>query len=291
VYDSHEIHQFSISMQVRPRLWRAACRWVECVCIRSADAVITVNQACAKAIARIHGVARPVVLHNTPALAERLAQPRHGLRQSIGAAPSDPVAIYCGGLTPSRGIEQAIRSLAFAPNIRLALLGYGEPAYLESLRRLAAKIRVEERVFFVPPVGPLEVSAVMREASLSLVLIQDIGLSYRYSSPNKLFESLHAGLPIVGSDLPEIRRVLKKFDCGIAVAERNPEAIAHAMLRILGDAQLHARLTRGARAAAQQLNWEIEEAKLIGIYATVLGFDSAFAMANGAAHRQTTHIL
>jgi glycosyltransferase involved in cell wall biosynthesis len=271
VYDSHEIHQFSISMQVRPPLWRAACRWVECACVRTADAVITVNEACAKAIARIHRVARPIVLHNTPSLTERHARPRSGLRETIGAGPDDPVAIYCGGLSPNRGIEQAIRAIALVPRAKLALLGYGDLQYLDSLRRLASRIGVDGRVHFVPPVGALEVSAMMREANVSLVLIQDIGLSYRFSSPNKLFESVHAGLPIVGSDLPEIRRVLHKFGCGFAVPERDPEAIARAVKDILGDPVIRARLSEGARAAAAHLNWEIEETKLVGAYADLLG--------------------
>jgi glycosyltransferase involved in cell wall biosynthesis len=291
VYDSHEIHQFSVSMQVRPRLWRAACRWVECACIRTADAVITVNEACAKAIARIHRVARPVVLHNTPALTEHHVQLRTGLREVIGAAPADPIAIYCGGLARNRGIEQSIRAVALAPGVKLVLLGYGEASYLDALRRLSARVGVQSRVFFVPPVGPLEVSAIMREANVSLVLIQDVGLSYHYSSPNKLFESLHAGLPIIGSDLPEIRRVLRRFGCGIAVPERDLQAIARAMREILGNRDRHAQLSRGARAAALQLNWDLEEAKLVGTYAGVLGLTPDLATAGAPAPRQPTTIL
>ena len=116
-------------------------------------------------------------------------------------------------------------------------------------------------------------------------------MSYRFSSPNKLFESLHAGLPIIGSDLPEIRRVLRRFKCGIAVPERDPDAIARAMTDILGARDLHARLSDGARAAAIHLNWETEEAKLVSAYAGILGFDTDLATAGAPARRQPTQVL
>jgi glycosyltransferase involved in cell wall biosynthesis len=269
VYDSHEIHCFSISIQSRPALWRRACRHVERFCIRRADAAITVNESCAKAIARLHGVPRPAVLYNSPALADRGARPPRGLRETVGAAASAPIAIYAGSLTINRGIEQAIRALALAPGIRLALLGYGEPVYLASLRGLAAELGVAERVLFVPAVAPREVSGAMREADASLVLIQDAGLSYRYSTPNKLFESLHAGIPIIGADLPEIRRALRRFDCGLTVRAEEPESIARAMQRLLSDRALQARLAAGAQRAALELNWESEEAKLARTYASI----------------------
>lgn len=287
VYDSHELHQFSVSMQVRPRLWRAACRWIECLAVRSADAVITVNEACAKAIARVHRTRRPLVLYNAPALADRNTAPRGGIRAMIGAARDERVAVYCGGLSPNRGIEQAIRAISHLAGVKLALLGYGETSYLESLRRFAEKNNAADRVYFVPPVPPSQVSSVMREADVSLVLIQDVGLSYHFSTPNKLFESLHAGLPIVGSDLPEIRRVLRKFGCGVPVAANSPAAIAAAMEEILADRVLRARLTEGARTAALHLNWEIEEAKLVGTYGAILGLQPDLAV----APRESSHVL
>lgn len=286
VYDSHEIHQYSVSMQVRPSLWRAACRRVERFCIRGADAVITVNEACAKAIARIHRIPRPLVVHNVPAIAHQGVRPARGLRESIGAQASDRVAVYCGSLLPNRGIEQAIAAIARLPNVKLALLGYGEKAYLESLRRVARRAGVEGRLHLVPPVSPRAVSAAIREADVSLVLIQDAGLSYHFSSPNKLFESVHAGIPVIGSDLPEIRRVLCTFDCGLIVTPDEPQSIAEAMERILRDGALRERLAAGSRVAASQINWENEEAKLLSAYERLLGLRVAPSPA-----RETTHPL
>jgi glycosyltransferase involved in cell wall biosynthesis len=99
------------------------------------------------------------------------------------------------------------------------------------------------------------------------VLIQGKVLNYRFSSPNKLVESLHAGLPVVGADLPEIRRVIRAHGCGVTVDARDPAAIARAMREIVGDPALRARMAAGARAAAQRLNWEAQESALLGVYA------------------------
>jgi glycosyltransferase involved in cell wall biosynthesis len=268
VYDSHEVHLFTVGMlSMRPRGWRALCRHVERFCVRRADALFTVNDAFARAIARTHGVRRPVALYNAPRFDEQRAVASRTVRTAVGARAADPLAVYCGAIAPQRGVEEAIDALALAPGLRLALLGYGDPAYLDSLRRRAATARVGERLFFVPPVPPMEVCAAMRDADLSLVLFQDFGLTYRYNSPNKIPESMHAGLPIVGSDLPEIRRVLRHYDCGLVADPRDPAAIARAMRRIVEEPGLRARLAAGARAAAQRFNWETEEPNLLRAYA------------------------
>jgi len=268
VYDSHEVHLFTVGMlSLRPRGWRAACRCVERFCVRRADAVFTVNHAFARAIARTHRVPRPIALYNAPRMTEQRATASRTVRAAVGAGPAEPLAVYCGAIAPQRGVEEAIDALGLAPRLRLALLGYGAPVYLESLRRRAAAARVSERLFFVPPVPPMEVCAAMRDADLSLVLFQDFGLTYRYNSPNKIPESMHAGLPIVGSDLPEIRRVLRRYDCGLVADPRDPASIADAMRRIAEDPALRARLAAGARAAAQRFNWETEEPNLLRAYA------------------------
>jgi glycosyltransferase involved in cell wall biosynthesis len=267
VYDSHEVAQFSVQMQKRPRLWRAAARAIERRCMRGAALVITVNPSCARAIARIHGVARPLVLYNAPRLADRDAPTAMRLREFVGARDDEAVAVYCGGLQPQRGIEEAIAALAQVPQARLALLGYGAPAYLESLKAAATKCGVGERLFLVPAVPSREVSAAIRGADLSLVLIQDAGLSYYLSSPNKLFESVHAGLPIIGADFPEIRAVLERYGCGLPVDQRSPQAIAEAMRSLLDDAPLRRRLAAGCDAAARELNWENQERVLLSSYA------------------------
>jgi glycosyltransferase involved in cell wall biosynthesis len=270
VYDTHELHLYSVGMlRMRPGAWRAACRVVERACMRAADAVITVNHACARALARIHGVPRPLALYNAPRLAESAVGAAHSLRAAAGVPAERPLAVYCGGIHPERGIEQAISALALAPGVSLALLGYGERGYLALLRERASAAGVLERLFFVPAVPPAQVSATMRDADVSLVLIQGNVLNYRFSSPNKLVESLHAGLPVIGADLPEIRRVIRAYGCGFAVDARDAGAIAAALRAVTQDAALRARMAGAAREAARRINWENEEQTLLRAYASL----------------------
>jgi glycosyltransferase involved in cell wall biosynthesis len=266
LYDSHEIHAYSVSMQKRPPLWRAACRRVEAALLRRADAAITANDSYARVIARVHRVAPPVSVYNAPRLAESRGAAPISLREAARTPPGRGVVAYCGRIQRSRGIEESIEALRFAPEMELVLLGDGEPSYFDILRQLARQHGVAERVKFVDPVRPAEVSATLGTADLSLVLIQDAGLSYRLSAPNKLFESVHAGVPMVGCDLPEIRAVVARYECGLIVDQASPRSIAEGARRILGDPALRERFARGARAAAQQLNWEHEEQKLLATY-------------------------
>lgn len=266
VYDSHEVHQYSVSMRKRPRLWRAACRRAEAFFLRRAEVAITANDWYARAIAHVHHVPPPIPLYNAPRLAESGAQAGISLRAAAGSPPQRSIAAYSGRIQPSRGIEEAIEALALVADVDLVLLGAGEPAYIEILCRLAERHGVAGRLKLVPPVQPAQVSATLRGADVGLVLIQDDGLSYRLSAPNKLFEAVHAGLPVIASDFPEMRAVLSRFACGLVVDEASPPSIAAALRAILGDAAGRRRMSEGASAAARELNWENEERKLLAAY-------------------------
>ena len=105
-------------------------------------------------------------------------------------------------------------------------------------------------------------SAAIRGCDVSLVLTQDTGLNNFLSAPNKLFESLHAGVPIIGVPFPEFRAIVSKYQCGLLVDQTSPQAIADAIRTIIGESGLKARMSEGALAAAEQFNWETEESKL-----------------------------
>jgi glycosyltransferase involved in cell wall biosynthesis len=221
---------------------------------------------------RIHGGDKPLAVYNVPRLEDRALPVARRLRELAGAAADEALAVYCGGIAPHRGIEQALAALPLVPHARLALLGFGEPAYLRSLQAESARLGVAHRVCFVPAVRANEVSATLRGADLSLVLIQDAGLNYYLSSPNKLFESVHAGLPVVATRFPEMRSVVERFGCGLLIdAEAPPSAIAQAMGAILRDAPFKRRLAEGAESAARALNWENEERELLRAYVALAG--------------------
>ena len=103
-------------------------------------------------------------------------------------------------------------------------------------------------------------------ADLGVVLTQDNCLNHHYSLPNKLFEYLHAGLPVICSDLPEIARIVQGYQVGELTDPDNPSDIAQSIKSILSDPPRFLQMKINTKKAAEDFNWDKEKRKLITIY-------------------------
>ncbi|MFN2640576.1 MAG: glycosyltransferase [Actinomycetota bacterium] len=262
VYDSHEIyaHQ-NVAHPTRRRRWFVEA--VERRVLKRAAAVITVNESIADYLARRYKIARPVVVMNvpwksTPVAPAELPEPFRDDGLKI---------LYLGGIMRGRGLEGAIRATALIPEAKLIMMGpVMRPMYQESLAKLAAELGIGDRVFFVPPVPPEAVTAVAAHATVGLAMINNICLSYYYSLPNKIFESMHAGLPVVASNFPEIRRVVEAYTVGVTCDPEDPAAIAAAIRAVIEDPQRYEQMRQNAKAAAALFTWDREAEKLRELY-------------------------
>ncbi len=153
--------------------------------------------------------------------------------------------------------------------MRLRLLGPVDSAYREELVRLARAEGVEERVEFAAPVPPSEVVATLAEADVGLALFQPTCLSHRLVLPNKLFEYVLAGLPVVGSDLPMIAKFVEEHGVGAAVDPGDADAIARALEETLRPEQ-NRELRAAARRARASIDWREESEVLAGVYREAL---------------------
>ncbi|UFU07542.1 glycosyltransferase [Ruania halotolerans] len=268
VYDAHELWRHR---NVRPRpVAPHVEHLMERLGIRRATSVITVSPSIAAWLHRTYRLPRtPALVRNIPAAAP-VPDPAQGLlRERAGLDPQTPVIAYGGRITTSRGIEETIDALAHLPEIHLVLLGYGEEDYLAVVRRRARAAGVEERVHMVGAVPSAEVATALADADLSVVYVRPACLSYEYSLPNKLFESIHAGLPIVAADLPDTKAVVLEYGVGeIFAVDGGPAELAAAMQRVLADPQAY---RAAAREAAAALTWEGEAEVLLAEYRRVLG--------------------
>jgi glycosyltransferase involved in cell wall biosynthesis len=102
-----------------------------------------------------------------------------------------------------------------------------------------------------------------------VVLIQDTCRSYHFALPNKLFEYIQAGIPVVGSDLPEIAHIIRDNQIGEFVDPNNPDSIANAIQHLLNDPEYYTRSKLNTRRAAKIFNWERESSKLLDLYANL----------------------
>jgi glycosyltransferase involved in cell wall biosynthesis len=266
VYDAHELYgETSARAGLRSRLAAAAGRLGERVAVRRADAVITTNPSRARVLTERHGRSHVHVLANVPALVTELEPIDPGY-------PKDgPVLLYQGGVYPrSRALEETVQALAYLPGAQLVLLGFGRPELFAQLRTLAEETGVSSRVTFLPPRPFDELVRTAAAADVGLVPIKPEGTNELLGDTNKLHEYLMAGLPVAASDLPEIRRVALAGDppVGEVFDPSSPESIAAAVERLLADPELHGRRRAEARRLAREShNWQLEETRLLALYA------------------------
>lgn len=268
LYDSHELWRHR---NVRPgrKVAPAVEALIERVGIARAAGVITVSDSIADWLQRTYRLpVRPSLVRNIPA-AGPIPSPAEGrLRALAGLDDSARVVAYGGSITTSRGIEETLHALALMePSTHLVMLGYGQEDYLAQLRALAESLGLSERVHVVGPVLPHEVTAALADGDVSVVHIRPTVLSYRFALPNKLFESIRAGLPIVAADLPDMARVVTSLGVGRTSALDDPAALARALTETMADADTY---RAAARAAAAHLTWEAEAENLVDLVSAAI---------------------
>lgn len=263
LFDSHELYPEQEFSAWEQRLWRQ----VETRHISRADAVITVNSSIAREICRRHGIAEPIVVRNAE-LYQRARAEGDGnrLRRALRIPAATPLFLYQGGLSTSRNIETLIAAFGRVrnENVMLAILGDG-PA-LPLLERRVRTLGLTSRVRFHPAVPQAELLEMTRGADFGVIPYRANCLNMELCTPNKLFEFIMARVPIVATDLPEIRRIVDGYDIGLLGRTDDPEAFAglidEALDKRIGSIQTW---RTGLERAAYDLCWEREGEKYLSV--------------------------
>lgn len=274
VYDSHELWTHR---NVRQDRWLAPAveALIERVAVRLVDGIITVSPSIVRWLQETYRLAvAPTLVRNIPVWHGATPDPARGrLRELAGLRPTDKVVAYCGGITTGRGLEETLEALTLLPDdVHLVMLGFGSPDYVSGLLQLAGGRGLQDRVHVAGHVPGPQVPAALADADVAVVFVRPIVLSYLYSLPNKLFESIHAGLPIVAADLPDTAQVVRDHGVGEVFDARTSAQLAEAITDVLVAPEA---FREAARRAAPHLDWRLEAARLVGLYSTVLsGKDS-----------------
>jgi glycosyltransferase involved in cell wall biosynthesis len=193
------------------------------------------------------------------------SQKTNVLRQELNIAAEDRIAIYPGFFAPARGLEQLIASAPYLDRVVVVLMG--RDGLDGKLQHLVQEFGVEDRVRFREPVPPDLVPEYVASADIGVMPTQSTKPSYFYGSGNKLFHYVMAGIPAAVSDQPEKRRIVETYDVGAVFDETDPRNIAETINRLLNDRQRYQQICHNARETApKELNWEVEERKLIRLY-------------------------
>jgi glycosyltransferase involved in cell wall biosynthesis len=201
-----------------------------------------------------------------------------GVRLSPDAAPPaltrhhPPVVGYAGHLYPWKGVGVLLEALSHLPDVQATIVGglVGEPD-LERTRGQVIALGLEARVKLVGAVPPPEVPRCLADMDVLVLPNTATHVSSRYTSPLKLFEYMAAGRPIVASDLPSLREVLRDGDNALLAAPGDPVQLAAALRRMLGDPDLAARLAATAWRDVQAYGWDQRAEHLEALMREVIG--------------------
>ena len=270
VYDSHELwserNRGDTAVHAIESRWELAA---ERRAARKALKVVTVSYSIAQHLAQLFRIEEPAVIRNVPYATNGRSGPGE-LRNALRLPVETKLVVYTGKATFNRGLEEALDALALLPpSVHLVVLGNFELRFKAILDARIAEHRLEHRFHHHGPVPSEEVPIWASAGDLCLVPIKGVCLSYEYCLPNKLFEGIQAGLPILATNLVEMKRTLDEYDCGLTYESGNVADLKAKIEHILGTPGVAERLRANAAKAARQLNWETEKVRLLELLGTM----------------------
>ena len=282
VYDSRDV--FMRSREFARLGWpgRTFPAWCERRWARQADRVLTVNDAYARLLERDLRLPRPAVVMNCPETWTPPTPRPNLIRAAVGIPDDTAVVLYQGILTFERGIEQSMEAILEVPGAVLVLMGFGRMQ--DAFTQTASRPPYLGRVHVLPAVPPEDLPLWTASADALVMAIQPTTLNHRYTTPQKLFESFAAGVPVVASDLPGMAGIVRETGAGTVCDPTSPRSIAEAIERIVAvpPAEQDAMRGRALRAAHERYNWEAQLETLFALYRDLLPADLATAARSAA---------
>jgi glycosyltransferase involved in cell wall biosynthesis len=274
IYDSHEIFLEAGSAVRMPTVVRRLLGKYERRLVRQVVTMITVNEAYAAVLERRLKPARVVLVRNCPPRWSPTPESRERIRQAAGISRDSPVVLYHGAFGAHRGIEQLTDSLKEPgmEDVHLILLGFGA---VERLGVDPDDSAFAGRLHVLEAVPPEELLGWVTGADVDAMALQHSSLNHWLCTPNKLWESLAAGVPVVASDFPVMHKIILADPSGPlgAVCDPvDPSSIASAIRSIIDQSAEEKRVLRQRclDAAHDRWNWETESARLIELYDSLI---------------------
>ncbi len=256
VYDSHEYFTETpelIGRSFTRRIWLI----IEKLCLKGIKYSSTVSEGIANEYNKRYGI-NMVVIRNLPLRNE-----------NFGHKSARPTIIYQGALNKGRGLEVAIEMIKYLPCYYLMIVGSGD---LElKLRKLVIELDLVDRVEFRGRLPYNKLHELTCKAWLGISLEEDLGLSYRYGLPNKLFDYIQAQIAVMVSELPEIVNIVEHYGIGIVAKTRDPKELADLVINFIENKDKREITIKNLGIAFNELVWENEKPIFLELYKNALG--------------------
>ena len=260
LFDSHEYFTETPELVNRPKVQKVWKR-IEGFVVPKLDEMITVCDSIAELFREKYGV-KCHVIRNIPS---RKTLPPKGDKTALGLPADKHLLILQGsGINIQRGAEELVQAMQHLDDCFLMIIGGGD--VLPILKQMVEQLKITDRVRFFPRMPYQQMMAYTQLAELGFCLDKDTNLNYRFSLPNKLFDFIQAGVPIVASHLTEIEKIILQYGLGLFIENHEPETISATIREGLSDTARKEQWKQNLSVAAQDLCWENEEQKLLEIY-------------------------
>jgi glycosyltransferase involved in cell wall biosynthesis len=259
VYDSHELA--TERSRMTPRQQRKAIRQ-ERRGLRHVDEGIWTTRSRAQHVVDLHGIPFPTLVRNVPELLE--VEEGWDLHETLEIPRNQRILLYQGSIQEFRGVDESIEAVTMLDDCTLVVIGYGY--YRPTLEERVRERGLTDRVKFFGPIPNDELLYYTASADVGMCVIRGDSLSYRWSLPNKLFEYMMAGIPVIASDFEEMGRVVIEAGVGTVCDPADPVSIANAVRAIVDDPQAADRYRNATRDAITRYNWQVEQQVLIDLY-------------------------
>jgi|SRR5579859_221416 len=282
VFDAHDL-PFVSPKVTRWRLLHALATGLLRSMLPRCAAIITVSPPVVEALQRLYGGKKATLVRNIAAYQPPVTSDR--LRQHLHLPPATRIALYQGGFNADRGLDVLVRASKFLqPETIIVLMGEGESR--PALEALIEQEQAQDRVKIIPTVPYAELMSWTASANLGLIVYRPQSPNVLMMLPNKLFEYMMAGLPVVASTIPPTVDIINRYDVGRVVTSLEPEDVAEVLNTMLADREAMERMHHNALAATErEFRWDVESQQLVRLYQTLPGLPTAHSMDQTVSRR------
>lgn len=262
IYDSHELFTEVPELQ-NSKLKRQIWKLLEKFTIPKLKYCITVNDSIAKIYEELYNTKFHVV-RNIPEATENF-KPKS--KQELNLPLDKKIILLQGaGINVDRGAEELIDAMNFVEGAILYIIGSGD--VWGKLKEQVKRRKLENKIVLIHKIPKSELMNYTHHADIGLSIDKNTNLNYYYSLPNKLFDYIHAGVPILASRLPEIEKIILQYNIGDFIEDHKTATIAHKLNELLSSPKLQ-EYKQNTFRAAKELNWELEKENLIRVIKSV----------------------
>ncbi|MFD2627844.1 glycosyltransferase [Oceanobacillus kapialis] len=257
IYDSHEVQTSRTGYDSKYH------GILESFLIKRIDTMIVENHTRAHFNKDLYGF-YPNVIHNYPFTQTIKQVEKAPLQEMLKLPQSEKVFLYQGGIQAGRGLDKLIKAVPLFKEGTLVLIGDGK--IKPQLVDMVNKMKLDEKVKFLPKVPVNELPSYTKNAYLGFQVLNNVNFNHYSASSNKLFEYIMSDVPVVACSFPEIKKVVEGEQVGLCIDSHSHESIAFGVNTLLEDNVLYQTFKDNCLAAKKSYNWENETDNFLTIY-------------------------